>query len=388
MLRIPLLEDLPSVAGKSALVRVDFNVPIMTSENGTRLVADDFRIRAAVPTFNWLLERGAAVTACTHFGRPKGKVDKRFDVSPIREVLDGLGLPVVLMENLRFDPGEEANDPAFLDRLVSGFDLYVNDAFGVCHRRHASVVGPPTRLPSAAGRLVEKEVEVLGHLVTEPKRPFVVILGGAKVSDKLGLVKSLAAHADYVLLGGGMACTFMAANGLEVGASLVDASANNQCKTILSDYAAKVVLPLDSRVLMPDESVEIVKGSVPHVSRILDIGPETCDLFGQRMRDAETVFWNGPMGMFEDERFSLGTRSVAQSMAQCEGFTVVGGGDSVAALDSAGLSGNVGFLSTGGGAALELLEKGDLPGLAALRKSMDEHAPSRSAPWEEEWGLA
>jgi len=203
-----------------------------------------------------------------------------------------------------------------------------------------------------------------------------------------GLVKSLAAHADYVLLGGGMACTFMAANGLEVGASLVDASANNQCKTILSDYAAKVVLPLDSRVLMPDESVEIVKGSVPHVSRILDIGPETCDLFGQRMRDAETVFWNGPMGMFEDERFSLGTRSVAQSMAQCEGFTVVGGGDSVAALDSAGLSGNVGFLSTGGGAALELLEKGDLPGLAALRKSMDEHAPSRSAPWEEEWGLA
>jgi phosphoglycerate kinase len=388
VLRIPLLEDLPVPTAKTVLVRVDFNVPLAAAANGARVVTDDFRIRAVLPTLNWLLDRGASITACTHLGRPKGKVDPRYDVSPLRAVLDDLGLPVALMENLRFDPGEEANDPAFVDRLVSGFDLYVNDAFGVCHRSHASVVGPPSRLPSAAGRLVEKEVEVLGHLVTEPKHPFVVILGGAKVSDKLGLVRSLAAHADYVLLGGGMACTFMAANGLEVGDSLVDASAGDDCRAILSDHAGKVLLPLDSKVLMPGNSVDVVKGSVPSAGRILDIGPDTCELFGQHIMEAETVFWNGPMGMFEDERFSTGTRSVAQSLAQCEGFTVVGGGDSVAALDAAGLSGNVGFLSTGGGAALELLEKGDLPGLAALRESMDKRAAGRGAPWEEEWGLA
>ncbi len=370
MLRIPLLEDLPPVAGKRVLVRVDFNVPLETDQDGTRTVADDFRIRAALPTLNWLTERGAEVSACTHLGRPGGRPDPKFDVSPIREVLATLAPKVSLMENLRFSPGEEANDPEFLEELISGFDMYVNDAFGVCHRNHASVVGPPTQLPSAAGRLVEKEVEVLGHLITEPKSPFIVILGGAKVSDKLGLVRSLVAHADKVLLGGGMACTFMAAAGIRVGASLMDIAHEDDCRGILSDYPSKIVLPVDSNVLLADGSVEVVKGPVPIAGKILDIGPETCEIFDRLIKEAETIFWNGPMGMFEDTRFSSGTYSVAQSLAQCEGFTVVGGGDSVAALDLAGLSGNIGFLSTGGGAALKLLETGDLPGLAALRKSM------------------
>ncbi len=370
MLRIPLLEDLPPVAGKRVLVRVDFNVPLETDQDGTRTVADDFRIRAALPTLNWLTERGAEVSACTHLGRPGGIPDPKFDVSPIREVLATLAPKVSLMENLRFSLGEEANDPEFLEELISGFDMYVNDAFGVCHRNHASVVGPPTQLPSAAGRLVEKEVEVLGHLITEPKSPFIVILGGAKVSDKLGLVRSLVAHADKVLLGGGMACTFMAAAGIRVGASLMDIAHEDDCRGILSDYPSKIVLPVDSNVLLADGSVEVVKGPVPIAGKILDIGPETCEIFDRLIKEAETIFWNGPMGMFEDTRFSSGTYSVAQSLAQCEGFTVVGGGDSVAALDLAGLSGNIGFLSTGGGAALKLLETGDLPGLAALRKSM------------------
>jgi phosphoglycerate kinase len=370
VLRIPLLEDLPPVAGKRVLVRVDFNVPLETDQDGTRTVADDFRIRAALPTLNWLTERGAEVSACTHLGRPGGRPDPKFDVSPIREVLATLAPKVSLMENLRFSPGEEANDPEFLEELISGFDMYVNDAFGVCHRNHASVVGPPTRLPSAAGRLVEKEVEVLGHLITEPKSPFIVILGGAKVSDKLGLVRSLVAHADKVLLGGGMACTFMAAAGIRVGASLMDIAHEDDCRGILSDYPSKIVLPVDSNVLLADGSVEVVKGPVPIAGKILDIGPETCEIFDRLIKEAETIFWNGPMGMFEDTRFSSGTYSVAQSLAQCEGFTVVGGGDSVAALDLVGLSGNIGFLSTGGGAALKLLETGDLPGLAALRKSM------------------
>ncbi len=370
MLRIPLLEDLPPVAGKRVLVRVDFNVPLETDQDGTRTVADDFRIRAALPTLNWLTERGAEVSACTHLGRPGGRPDPKFDVSPIREVLATLAPKVSLMENLRFSLGEEANDPEFLEELISGFDMYVNDAFGVCHRNHASVVGPPTQLPSAAGRLVEKEVEVLGHLITEPKSPFIVILGGAKVSDKLGLVRSLVAHADKVLLGGGMACTFMAAAGIRVGASLMDIAHEDDCRGILSDYPSKIVLPVDSNVLLADGSVEVVKGPVPIAGKILDIGPETCEIFDRLIKEAETIFWNGPMGMFEDTRFSSGTYSVAQSLAQCEGFTVVGGGDSVAALDLAGLSGNIGFLSTGGGAALKLLETGDLPGLAALRKSM------------------
>ena len=370
MLRIPLLEDLPPVAGKRVLVRVDFNVPLETDQDGTRMVADDFRIRAALPTLNWLTERGAEVSACTHLGRPGGRPDPKFDVSPIREVLATLAPKVSLMENLRFSLGEEANDPEFLEELISGFDMYVNDAFGVCHRNHASVVGPPTQLPSAAGRLVEKEVEVLGHLITEPKSPFIVILGGAKVSDKLGLVRSLVAHADKVLLGGGMACTFMAAAGIRVGASLMDIAHEDDCRGILSDYPSKIVLPVDSNVLLADGSVEVVKGPVPIAGKILDIGPETCEIFDRLIKEAETIFWNGPMGMFEDTRFSSGTYSVAQSLAQCEGFTVVGGGDSVAALDLAGLSGNIGFLSTGGGAALKLLETGDLPGLAALRKSM------------------
>ena len=370
MLRIPLLEDLPPVAGKRVLVRVDFNVPLETDQDGTRTVADDFRIRAALPTLNWLTERGAEVSACTHLGRPGGRPDPKFDVSPIREVLVTLAPKVSLMENLRFSLGEEANDPEFLEELISGFDMYVNDAFGVCHRNHASVVGPPTQLPSAAGRLVEKEVEVLGHLITEPKSPFIVILGGAKVSDKLGLVRSLVAHADKVLLGGGMACTFMAAAGIRVGASLMDIAHEDDCRGILSDYPSKIVLPVDSNVLLADGSVEVVKGPVPIAGKILDIGPETCEIFDRLIKEAETIFWNGPMGMFEDTRFSSGTYSVAQSLAQCEGFTVVGGGDSVAALDLVGLSGNIGFLSTGGGAALKLLETGDLPGLAALRKSM------------------
>ena len=253
---VPLLEDLGDLEGKNVLVRVDFNVPITKTSSAERVVADDFRIRAALPTLRWLKDRGAHITACTHLGRPKGKPDPAFDLGPVKSRLDDLIEGVDLLENLRFSPGEEGNDPEFVRELIKGQDLYVNDAFGVSHRAHASVVGPPKYLPSAAGRLMAREVEVLTGLLDAPDRPFVVIVGGAKVKDKLGVMRSLASRADTVLVGGGMAFTFLQAAGHCVGASLTDPGHLEACAELLSS-AGNLVLPVDSKSLAPGRKLSI-----------------------------------------------------------------------------------------------------------------------------------
>jgi phosphoglycerate kinase len=356
------LEDLPDPRGKRVLLRADFNVPITDGK-----IDDDLRIRAALPTIQWLQEHGAHVTACSHLGRPKGKPDPRYSMEPVRERLAQLAPGVDLMENLRFDAGEEGNDPAFVDRLIEGQDLYVNDAFGAAHRAHASIVGPPARLPSAAGRLLAKEVEVLGGLLDKPKRPFVVVLGGSKVSDKLGVIQSLLERADQLLIGGGMCFTFLAAQGYEVGDSLLEADRVEDCKKLLE--SGKIVVPHDVTGLGPGDEVRQLGRNVPPGWKGLDIGPGTAAEFSDHIEAARTVFWNGPMGVFEDDRFAAGTRTVAQAVAESRAFTVVGGGDSAAALARFKLDDEVDHVSTGGGASLEFLEQGDLPGLKALRES-------------------
>ena len=367
---VPTLEDLGDLDGRRVLLRADFNVPIADGE-----IVDDFRIRAALPTISYLTSRGAQVTACTHLGRPKGAPDPRYSVEPVRRRLAELAPGVELLDNLRFDPGETADDPAFVQRLIDGQDLYVNDAFGASHRAHASIVGPPRFLPSAAGRLLQREVDVLLPLRTEPKRPFVVILGGSKVSDKLGVIDALSRVADALVIGGGMCFTFLAAQGHAVGDSLLEADQVETCRRLLQSDVT-IHIPHDITALGPggvlmDPSaggeVRQVGADVPDGWKGLDIGPGTAAEFAEIIAGARTVFWNGPMGVFEDPRFAAGTRVVAESMAEARGFTVVGGGDSAAALDSFGLAGEVDHVSTGGGASLELLENGDLPGLAALR---------------------
>lgn len=391
--RLPLLEDLGEVDRKAVLVRLDLNVPIGLDSAGKRVVTDDFRIRAALPTLRWLLDHGARVTACTHLGRPAGAPDPRYDLQPVAEVLDGLVPGVRLLDNLRFSPGEKSNDPAFVAELVKGQDYFVNDAFGVCHRLDASVVGPPKLLPSAAGRLVQREVEQLGSLLDNPERPFVVIIGGAKVADKLGLLQALASRADRLLIGGAMAFSFTRALGEGSGASLVDEARIEACKELLSRNE-NILLPVDFVMaapgveIEPDESgseessvlevgvglakpdeVNIAGRSIPAGWTGDDIGPATAELFREVITTAATVLWNGPMGVFEDRRFAAGTMTVARAVAGCAGRTVIGGGDSVAAVHRYGLAGYIDHISTGGGAALELLERGDLPGLQALRES-------------------
>jgi len=374
---LPLLEDLPPVAGRRVLVRVDFNVPLRQVEGQPAVIEDDFRIRAALPTLEWLTSRGAEVTACTHLGRPGGRPDPRYAVAPVRERLARLAPGVALLENLRFDPGEEAGDPAFAARLVEGFDCYVNDAFGASHRAHASIVGPPARLPSAAGRLLAREVEVLGGLLTGPARPFVAVVGGAKVADKLGVLRALLERVDRLVVGGGMAFTFLAAQGHGVGDSLLDEAQLSACAELLDATGDRLLLPVDVVALGPGGEtgaggkgtgeVRVVGPDVPAGWRGLDIGPDSSAAFAAAVGQARTVFWNGPMGVFEDDRFAAGTRRVAEAVAACPGFTVVGGGDSAAALVRFELAGRIDFVSTGGGASLELLEHGDLPGLRALR---------------------
>ncbi|HUO48225.1 MAG TPA: phosphoglycerate kinase [Acidimicrobiales bacterium] len=374
---IPLLEDLPPLAGRRVLVRVDFNVPLRRGEDGTPVaVTDDFRIRAALPTLHWLLERQASVTACTHLGRPKGTADPRYGLGPVRDRLAELVPGVELLDNLRFDPGEEGNDPAFVARLTEGFDGYVNDAFGASHRAHASIVGPPATLPSAAGRLLEREVAALGRLLTGPERPFVAVVGGAKVADKLGVLRALLEHVDRLVVGGGMAYTFLAARGHATGASLLDPERIEECAKLLAEAGDRIVLPSDLVVMGPGGTIDPAGGAgevavvgvdVPDGWEGVDAGPASVAAFAEVVAGARTLFWNGPLGAFEDPRFAAGTRAVAEAVAACGGYTVVGGGDSAAALDQMGLAGRVDFISTGGGASLELIEHGDLPGLVALR---------------------
>ena len=379
---IPLLQDLPPLEGARVLVRVDFNVPLHIGVRGQATVADDFRITAALPTLQQLLDEGAEVVAASHLGRPAGERDPRWVMDPVRERLEALCPGVGLAENLRFDRGEKANDPAFVQQLIGGFDAYVNEAFGAAHRAHASIVGPPQFLPSAAGLRFAREVEVLGGVLESPARPFVAVVGGAKVADKLEVLKVLATKVDTLVVGGGMAFTFMAARGQHVGNSLCDPSRLEDCRVLL-ESGVRILLPTDTRALEPGGtfgpandgrgsrgSVKVIEGDLPDGWTGLDIGPDSAATFAEAVAGAGTVLWNGPLGAFEDVRFAGGTRVVAQAVADSPGFSVVGGGDSASALDELGLSDRVDFLSTGGGASLSFIEtEGHLPGIDALRRA-------------------
>ena len=379
---IPLLQDLPPLEGARVLVRVDFNVPLHIGVRGQATVADDFRIAAALPTLQQLLDEGAEVVAASHLGRPAGERDPRWVMDPVRERLEALCPGVGLAENLRFDRGEKANDPAFVQQLIGGFDAYVNEAFGAAHRAHASIVGPPQFLPSAAGLRFAREVEVLGGVLESPARPFVAGVGGAKVADKLEVLKVLATKVDTLVVGGGMAFTFMAARGQNVGNSLCDQSRLEDCRVLL-ESGVRILLPTDTRALEPGGtfgpandgrgsrgSVKVIEGDLPDGWTGLDIGPDSAATFAEAVAGAGTVLWNGPLGAFEDVRFAGGTRVVAQAVADSPGFSVVGGGDSASALDELGLSDRVDFLSTGGGASLSFIEtEGHLPGIDALRRA-------------------
>ena len=379
---IPLLEDLPDLDGKRVLVRVDFNVPLHIGVRGKATVADDFRITAALPTLRRLQDEGAEVVASSHLGRPAGAPDPRWEMDPVRKRLEVLCPGIGLTENLRFDPGEKANDPAFVQRLIEGFDAYVDEAFGAAHRAHASIVGPPQFLPSAAGLRFAKEVEVLGGILEHPARPFVAIVGGAKLADKLDVLKVLATKVDTLVVGGGMAFTFLAAKGQHVGNSLFDPTHLQDCRDLL-DSGVRILRPTDTLGLEPGGtfgppseghgprgSVKVIEGDLPDGWTGLDIGPDTAAAFAQEVATAGTVLWNGPLGAFEDHRFAAGTRIVAEAVAHCPGFSVVGGGDSASALDELGLSDKIGYLSTGGGASLSFIElEGHLPGVDALRNA-------------------
>jgi phosphoglycerate kinase len=368
---VPRLEDLGDVEGKRVLVRVDFNVPLRQG-----VIADDLRIKAAMPTLRWLKKRGAIIVACSHLGRPNGEVVASLSMDPVRARLDELLPGVELLENLRFNPGEKSNDLAFVAELVDGIDLYVNDAFGASHRSHASIVGPPQHVPSAAGRLLEKEVEILGGLRTGAKRPFVAVLGGSKVSDKLGVIDALLKKVDQLVVGGGMCFTFLAAQGHQVGASLLEEDMIDTCAALLEQAQGRIVVPHDLTALSPGGKIMGPGGEVrqagvdlPEGWMCLDIGPGTAAAFTDIILEARTVFWNGPMGVFEDPRFVAGTKTVAQALVESRAFTIVGGGDSAAAIAQFGMSREIDHISTGGGASLELLENGDLPGLEALRNA-------------------
>ena len=377
------------VSGKKVLVRVDFNVPLKDGK-----VGDDTRIRGALPTIQYLLEHGAAVILCSHLGRPKGTFNMDYSLKPVAEYLarlvpnkvsfapDCINEPaekavaalqpgeILVLENTRFYKEEEKNDPEFSARLASLADIYVNDAFGTAHRAHASTEGVTHTKPGVAGFLLEKEIQYLSSAVEKPKRPFVAILGGAKISDKIGVIKNLLAKADHVLIGGGMANTFFKAQGFETADSLVQDEALGTAKEILASGSEKLVLPVD--LVIADkfdneaETKVIPTGNVPAGWRVLDVGPETVKLFSKYVAEAGTVVWNGPMGVFEMPSFAKGTFDVAKAVAESKAISIIGGGDSVAAIQQSGLADQVTHISTGGGASLEMLEGLVLPGVAAL----------------------
>ncbi len=376
MTAVPQLEDLLPLEGKRVLLRADFNVPMRENADGSREITDDLRIRAALPTIEWLQEHGATVTACSHLGRPKGAPDPKYSMDPVRAKLAELAPGVTLLENLRFDAGETGNDPAFVQQLIEGQDAYINDAFGASHRAHASIVGPPQFLPSAAGRLLAKEVEVLGGMRTDARHPFLAILGGSKVSDKIGVIEALLPIVDHLIVGGGMCFTFLAAQGHHIGDSLFEEDMVDTCRKLLASDGDKLHLPSDVTAMGPDGKigdpeaggeVRQLHTTIPNGWMGLDIGPGSSAEFTDLIHEARTIFWNGPMGVFEDPRFEAGTRTIAEAVAEAKAFTVVGGGDSAAAVAQFGLARDIDHISTGGGASLELLEQGDLPGLSALR---------------------
>ncbi len=387
---LPTLDAL-DVEGRRVLVRADLNVPL---DGGA--VADDFRIRASLPTIMELRDRGATVVVASHLGRPKGP-DPAFSMLPVTERLGELGgFPtiqapavigddvaeviaaappgsVVVLENTRFEPGESKNDPEIADGLAALADVFVNDAFGTAHRSHASNVGVAERLPSAAGRLLEAEIEAFSRLLGEPDRPYVVILGGAKVSDKLEVIKHLLPTVDLMLVGGGMCFTLLKAGGYSIGDSLVEESMIDEVKAVLDGPGgSKIVLPDDivaADHFAADAAHRIVPGTaIPDGTMGLDIGPETVRRFGDVIEEAASVFWNGPMGVFEWEAFRSGTAGIAAAVASSDGYTVVGGGDSVAALRLLERDHEVSFVSSGGGAGLQMLEGKTLPGIAVLER--------------------
>jgi phosphoglycerate kinase len=338
----------------------------MSGPDDNRTIVDDFRIQSSLETLNWLISKGAKVVCATHLGRPKGKPVAKYSLDPIRKRLNELVPDVTLLENLRFDEGEESNDPKFVEKLIQGIDVYVNDAFGATHRAHASIVGPPKSLPSAAGRLLQRELEILSQMRSNPKRPFVAVLGGAKISDKLGVIEALMKVVDELVIGGGMCFTFLAAKNLPIGDSLCERDQIEACRKLMSGdtpiHLPEDIVGLDGRGEFATFGVRLPDGA-----KGLDIGPGSAAAFADIIMNARSVFWNGPMGMFEDDRFASGTRTIAQAMADTKAFTVVGGGDSAAALAQFKLESEVDHVSTGGGASLEFLELGDLPGLVALR---------------------
>ena len=377
------------VAGKRVLVRCDFNVPM---ENGA--ITDDRRIVESLRTIKFLVEKGARVILCSHLGRPKG-VTPQFTLAPVAQRLtlllgqtvnlapDCVGAEcealanqladgeVLLLENVRYHPEEEANDPAFAAQLAKLGEVYVNDAFGTAHRAHASTEGVAHLLPGYAGFLIEKELEFLGKAVASPKRPFVAVLGGAKVKDKIPVISHLVDQVDHLIIGGGMAFTFLKAQGKEIGKSLLDEGNLEFCKTLLAENPGKIALPTDAVIcseLKEDAATSIVNvDSIPTDQLGADIGPATQAAFREILLNAGTVVWNGPMGVFEMTPFEAGTKAVAQALADSKAISIVGGGDSAAAIEKFGFDGQVSHVSTGGGASLEFLEGKVLPGIAALQ---------------------
>ena len=385
------------VKGKKVLVRVDFNVPL--SKENNEEIADDTRIKAALPTIDYLLENNAKVILMSHLGRPKGEAKPEFALKsvadwlenhykdkfhffPSPEVVDDKVKEevanlkegeVCLIENTRYVAGETKNDPEFAKKLASLADLYVNDAFGTSHRAHASNVGVASILPSAVGFLIEKEIDVMGKALEDPEHPFVSILGGAKVSDKIGVIENLITKVDTILIGGGMAYTFLKAQGKEIGKSLLEEDKMDLSLELIKkaeENNVEILLPVD--VVIADEiksgvETEVVDiDSIPEDKEALDIGPKTAELFASKIKNAKTVVWNGPMGVFEVKEFANGTNKVAESLAESDAITIVGGGDSALAIELAGLKDKITHVSTGGGASLEFLEGKDLPGISSI----------------------
>lgn len=382
------------VRSRRVLVRVDYNVPLDANGN----VSDDKRITASLPTINYLLEQGARIILCSHLGRPKGEVKKEFSLAPVakrlKELLPGVNIyfasdcigeeaerkaaalkdgEILLLENLRFHKEEEKNDPEFAKKLASLAEIYVNDAFGTVHRAHASTAGVAAYLPAVAGFLIGKELSIMGGALENPERPFVAILGGAKVADKIGVITNLLNKCDTLLIGGGMAYTFFKAMGYEIGDSLLDAESIDLAKQLMEtakEKGVKLLLPVDTVVAKAfaadAEHMTVASNAIPAGWQGLDIGEKTRELFAAEIKNAKTVIWNGPMGVFEFPEFAKGTEAMAKACAECGGTTIIGGGDSASAVKKLGYADKMTHISTGGGASLEFLEGKVLPGVAAL----------------------